>query len=387
MAPEQLGGSDPIDRRADVFAVGVMLWEALAGARMWGKRPELEILRALVDKKIPPLPESAMSQPAELREMVARATSADPEKRYATANEFRELIEQYLVRTGPFRSVTDLGLRLQEAFADDRDKLRRIVEDNTSALAETVGEVPKLELRRAQNVAPTAPTSRAAAPETVAKPPPQTSQPNIASESSQPTVAADARSSGRLASAAASGAYAAAPHRTKPSRMPWVFAMLGLALAGAAIWYATNPKHDGVAVTPIEPTASPSTIGSSTAATTSDGAEWVDVTITIAPAYAKVLVDGQPAPTNPLKMHERKGVHHNINVQAPGYLPVTKEVAFDTNLYLPIALELVPEGGLVVTGSLHKPAASASASASPPASAAPAPLHKLNLPRDVPGPR
>jgi hypothetical protein len=366
-----------------------MLWEALTGARLWAKRPELDILKSLVDKKIPALPDSAASQPAELREMVRRATSADPSERYATAKEFRELIEQYLARTGPYRSVTDLGLRLRETFADDGEKLRRILEDHASAAAGTVGDVPKLELRRVPNPPPPPASATTSARDAA----PKASQPLQPSVASQPSSAADASDSRpRVASAAASGPYPAAAARpSKSNKTPWVFAALGIALAGGAVVYATSAKNEDIRTAP-----SPSVGQSAGDRATSQSnveSEWVDVTITTVPTGATIFIDGQPAPTNPYKVHEKRGARHSINVQAPGYLPLMKDVAFDTNLYLPIALEVLPEGGLVVTGSLRKPTASASASASAPASpsssAAPRSpaLHGLTMPRDVPGPR
>src|SRR5262249_43765604 len=42
MAPEQ-ARRDAVDRRADLFAVGVLLWEAIRGARYWGEKNEFEI--------------------------------------------------------------------------------------------------------------------------------------------------------------------------------------------------------------------------------------------------------------------------------------------------------------------------------------------------------
>jgi serine/threonine-protein kinase len=54
MAPEQARG-ERIDRRADVFAVGVMLWELIAGRRMWRSVGEVEVLKRLVAGEIPEL--------------------------------------------------------------------------------------------------------------------------------------------------------------------------------------------------------------------------------------------------------------------------------------------------------------------------------------------
>ena len=78
MSPEQLI-RDPLDRRADVFSVGVLMWEALARRRMWGEMEEGDVTRALLNRKIPPLPEGDHI-PAELRAICMRALAPDPRR-------------------------------------------------------------------------------------------------------------------------------------------------------------------------------------------------------------------------------------------------------------------------------------------------------------------
>src|SRR5580698_5191926 len=52
MAPEQAKG-ERVDCRADIFAVGVMLWEGIAGRRMWKGVPELTVVHELIGGKVP----------------------------------------------------------------------------------------------------------------------------------------------------------------------------------------------------------------------------------------------------------------------------------------------------------------------------------------------
>ena len=52
MPVEQIDGSG-VDRRADVFATGVMLWEALTGTRMWQGLTDVQIMRRILDGCIP----------------------------------------------------------------------------------------------------------------------------------------------------------------------------------------------------------------------------------------------------------------------------------------------------------------------------------------------
>ena len=71
MSPDHVDGTT-IDRRADVFAVGVLLREMLVGERLWGDVDDLSILRSLIRATLPAFPESA-DVPAALRAIAERA--------------------------------------------------------------------------------------------------------------------------------------------------------------------------------------------------------------------------------------------------------------------------------------------------------------------------
>ena len=92
MAPEQLLGQH-VDRRADVFAAGVVLWEALAGKRLFAAASSAASLYQVLEARIPLLSEFVQDLPPALAESVARATCKDPRGRYGTALEFAREIE------------------------------------------------------------------------------------------------------------------------------------------------------------------------------------------------------------------------------------------------------------------------------------------------------
>jgi len=81
MAPEQ-ARAEAVDARADVFAVGLVLWEALAGRRAYGSGSIEQTLSAARAAEVPALPESV---PARLRSIVAKATARDVDARHASA--------------------------------------------------------------------------------------------------------------------------------------------------------------------------------------------------------------------------------------------------------------------------------------------------------------
>lgn len=134
MAPEQALGA-PIDRRADIFSVGVMLWEAAAGRRLWDKMDDIAILTRLASGEMPSLRDVRPDVPEALVKMCDRALALEPADRYPTAEAFRSDLEQYLAETGALVDARRrLGPAVATLFADKRAEMRVIVERQLAAL-------------------------------------------------------------------------------------------------------------------------------------------------------------------------------------------------------------------------------------------------------------
>ena len=84
MSPEQAKGKD-VDHRTDLFAVGAVLWEMLAGERLFVGQTESETLAKVLACEIPDLFELRDDLPAELRPVLDKALAPDPDDRYETA--------------------------------------------------------------------------------------------------------------------------------------------------------------------------------------------------------------------------------------------------------------------------------------------------------------
>jgi serine/threonine protein kinase len=96
IAPEQVEGF-PADARSDVYMLGLTLYKLLTGRHPFVGKTDVEILRAILRGKIPPLEEARPDVPPELPEIVRRATARLPEARYQTAAELAGELESVLV--------------------------------------------------------------------------------------------------------------------------------------------------------------------------------------------------------------------------------------------------------------------------------------------------
>ena len=132
MAPEQVARK-ALDRRVDVFAVGVMLWEALTGARMWGDLDDFDIFLKLRSESIPSPRSVKADVPAVLEAVCMRALARDPADRFATAEEMRRALEAWLEESGGRAGAKELAARMNELFGEDRAATKGEIEAQIKA--------------------------------------------------------------------------------------------------------------------------------------------------------------------------------------------------------------------------------------------------------------
>jgi len=90
MAPEQVLGSSTLDVRVDLYAVGVVLYEALTGTRAFYAKSVREILTCVMQKRVSPLRQLRRDAPPRLEAVLTRAMQRRPEDRYPSAASFQE---------------------------------------------------------------------------------------------------------------------------------------------------------------------------------------------------------------------------------------------------------------------------------------------------------
>ncbi|MDB4995722.1 MAG: Protein kinase [Myxococcaceae bacterium] len=133
MAPEQTTG-DPVDARADIFSAGIVLWECLAGKRLFQADTDGAVVRKLIDMPIPRLREVAPEYPAQLDEVCAKALARNVDERYSTAAEFAEALEAAAEPIG-ISTQRQVGALVRELVAPKLAALRGSVRPSASVPA------------------------------------------------------------------------------------------------------------------------------------------------------------------------------------------------------------------------------------------------------------
>jgi serine/threonine protein kinase len=141
MSPEQARG-DAIDARADVFAVGIVLWELLSGYRLYrtGNDQGASLLAKARAAEIPPLPSRGLPLEAELFAILNKALARNREERHPTAQAMLHDLLQYVAESRLVASPLRFREWLVERFGDQLIEQRRARERAAKALeTEEVG--------------------------------------------------------------------------------------------------------------------------------------------------------------------------------------------------------------------------------------------------------
>jgi len=118
MSPEQVRGM-PIDRRSDIFAVGVLLYEMLTGEKLFVGESDFSTLEKVRNAEVPLPSEFNPSIPQGLERVVLKALTREPEDRYQWASDMAEDLMRFLLAGDAIYSSKHLSGFMKEAFAED----------------------------------------------------------------------------------------------------------------------------------------------------------------------------------------------------------------------------------------------------------------------------
>ncbi|HEU4610655.1 MAG TPA: protein kinase, partial [Kofleriaceae bacterium] len=117
MSPEQCVGDD-VDRRSDVFSLGIVLYELVTARRLFKGDNDFLTMTAIVHGQISPPSKYRADLPSALEAIILKALAKDRDDRYATADDLRIALEQFANEAGISRSSTALADYLKAKFGN-----------------------------------------------------------------------------------------------------------------------------------------------------------------------------------------------------------------------------------------------------------------------------
>ena len=127
MAPEQAAGEESIDRRADVFAAGIVVWEELAAKRLFKAENEAATLSRVMTEPVPPLTTIVPGLSVALSNVVLRALDRNVELRFASCAQFADALEAAATGQESIATPRELAAYVTEVLGDEVSAQREAV--------------------------------------------------------------------------------------------------------------------------------------------------------------------------------------------------------------------------------------------------------------------
>lgn len=121
MSPEQLSAR-PIDRRTDVWALGVTLWELLTARRLFRRDDQIATLNAVLDGDVPDPSSIDPRIPVELDRILQTCLSPSAERRYATARELAQALSRFITERGVHVGIGEIADLMRATFETEREE-------------------------------------------------------------------------------------------------------------------------------------------------------------------------------------------------------------------------------------------------------------------------
>ena len=144
MSPEQVR-TQPVDARSDLFAMGVVLWEAIAQKRLFYGSP-VDVVAAVAAHRIRDIREEVPSTPPALVAVLDKALQREPATRYQTARAFADAIDVALRGDNHVGDAHDVGSFVRQSFArqlaERRAAVKRMAHDTIVSSGPKPFELP-----------------------------------------------------------------------------------------------------------------------------------------------------------------------------------------------------------------------------------------------------
>ncbi|HEU4410032.1 MAG TPA: serine/threonine-protein kinase [Polyangiaceae bacterium] len=326
MAPEQARGQN-VDRRADIFPAGVILWEAIARRRMWEGEQDLGILQRLATGDLPSIREHAPGAPEELLQICERALAIDPSARYATAQEMREALEAFLHASHRRVTSSDIAGLMNASFREQRAAIRAVIESSTAA-------------GTGSHTLPWLPNQSGMLPEHPSRSYDSAMRPSSYSLRLPSADSASLAGAGSFHSS--TGTSRQGLHKPPALRLLAPGLAVALLSSGGVYW-----AHHQRIEPPRAPAQSAASVASPPAAADVASAaapppESVELRVRVTPSSATIYLDDAELKGNPFHGLFPRNGRHIVRAEAPGYQTTSQAVNFQRDVTLEITLVRQP---------------------------------------------
>jgi hypothetical protein len=172
MSPEQVRGL-PLDRRSDIFAVGICLWELVTGERLFVGESDFSTLEKVRNVEITPPSAFNKRIPEELEKIILKALSKEVEDRYQSAMDLHDDLQSWMYTSGNFFARKDLAAFMTESFREDIEREAASTEGVGMDLARsTVPPPPRVSRATGSGRGPARPGAPPPPPRASVPPPP-----------------------------------------------------------------------------------------------------------------------------------------------------------------------------------------------------------------------
>jgi tRNA A-37 threonylcarbamoyl transferase component Bud32 len=389
-SPEQIQGENPPDARADIFAVGVMLWEAIAGRPLSSGETFAAAAQVRLAGRDPKIRKVCPSVPADLAEICDRAMALRPADRYLSAADFQRDLERHLERRPRRVGRAEVAELMRRYWGAEHDRMRKLIEEHllsTKNAESFVQDAPARSEGVTQNLTrlgaerrkpraamePAKPSlgdfsaSEAFTPNAI---PPAALQEPKPTPAAAPSSLPQEQKREPLPKAEPVATISASPvdnvgSRIRKKKSPYArplgaaaalfvasFVAVGLWVKGQSHPKAARPSSPPVSSFPshVKPTISPRppdlrppTASPSPTAVQAPSPETVHLDIRVVPAGAKLFLDERPVRKSWLRADVPKDKSiHVISALTPGYIPFNKSLTFEADVHLEIHLKGEP---------------------------------------------
>ncbi|HLL81959.1 MAG TPA: protein kinase [Longimicrobium sp.] len=126
MSPEQ-ARQQPVDRRSDLYSVGLCMYELIVGKNPFDDVPAGELMSHVTEPHVPPLQQVDPLCPGAVSAMVMKALAVDPSERFQTAEEFRARVAAVLLEIDPSAGPESVSRFMRESFSGEYQAERRLL--------------------------------------------------------------------------------------------------------------------------------------------------------------------------------------------------------------------------------------------------------------------